>query len=90
MESGETGVECNQLVSPFGNCAAGSSISTVTFMVEFCSCDESDNLQGGECVDEGALPTEGSVRITCSDSDDSLLFSQNVEAGDLITMSANL
>jgi hypothetical protein len=65
-------------------------MDAITFVLEFCTCDEADNTQSGDCTDYGPLPSEGPVRVTCADMDDNLLFSENVEQGDEITMEGGM
>jgi hypothetical protein len=75
---------------PDGTCSTGSDIETVRFRLEFCKCEEGRNTQGGDCVDEDTLPPSGeTVRITCADGDDTLLFSSNVMEGDDVTITGD-
>ena len=81
-------MECGAIESPEGSCAVGSSIDTLRFKLEFCTCEEGENAQGLSCTDEGALPGAGeSARVTCTDTNDNLLFSQNIQDGSDVIMS---
>ena len=85
----ENGTPCNETVSPEGVCSTGSAVSTLRFVLNFCTCEESSNTQAGfldTCEDMATFPTGEAVRVTCAGSDTILIFSQNVEEGDSILL----
>jgi len=88
-EAGQ-GSSCDSgiLKVPSGVCADGDTIQRAKFKVEYCTCAESDNTQTGACSDEGPLPIGEAVRMTCSDPQDNLIYSQNVVEGDEVVMNA--
>jgi hypothetical protein len=85
------GIACDTLMKPEGTCSDGSSINTVKFQLKFGTCEESVNSQSeflNTCTDEASLPGGGEVvRVTCLDSSSNLLFSENVNEGDYVTIS---